>query len=98
MQKEMLQMSKCPDHRIPCFLIGQLGRNDSFSHDDLPGEEILEKALAVLVDVKDQIGGKFVIVECEDQLVEMYQSKKFGFCLFNTPNKKRKYNQLYRML
>lgn len=97
-EKEKLKMSKCPDHRIPCFLIGQLGRNDSFSHDTLPGNIILEKALAVLVDVKDQIGGKFVIVECEDHLIEMYESENFGFRLFNTPNRKRTYNQLYRML
>ena len=97
-EKEMLKMSKCPDYRIPCYLIGQLGRNDSVSHDELPGDGILSRALAVLVDVKDQIGGKFVIVECEDHLVGMYQSEKFGFRLFNTPSKKRKYSQLYRML
>jgi len=96
--KKRLKMSKCPDHRIPCFLIGQLGRNDSFSHDELPGNQILEIALAVLVEVKDQIGGKFVIVECEDHLVPMYQSDKFRFRLFNTPNKKRKYNQLFRII
>lgn len=96
--KDTLKMSKCPDHRIPCFLIGQLGRSDSFSHEELPGSQILEKALAVLVEVKNQIGGKFVIVECEDPLIPMYQSAAFGFRLFNTPNKKRKYNQLYRAL
>lgn len=97
-ERELLKMSKCPDHRISCFLIGQLGRNDLFARDALPGTAILEKALAVLVDVKDQVGGIFVIVECEDHLVEMYESEKFGFRLFNTPTKKRKYNQLYRML
>ena len=96
--KQKLKMSKCPDHRIPCFLIGQLGRNDSFSHDELPGNQILEIALAVLVEVKDQIGGKFVIVECEDHLVSMYQSEQFGFRLFNTSSKKRTYNQLFRLL
>ncbi len=96
--KKSLKMNKCPDHRIPCFLIGQLGRNDSFSPDDFPGNQILEIALAVLVEIKDQIGGKFVIVECEDHLVSMYQSEKFKFHLFNTPNKKRKYNQLFRII
>lgn len=96
--KKKLKMNKCPDHRIPCFLIGQLGRNDSFSSDDLPGNQILEIALAVLVEIKDQIGGKFVIVECEDPLISMYQSDTFGFRLFNTPNKKRKYNQLFRVI
>jgi len=64
----------------------------------LPGNQILEIALAVLVEVKDQIGGKFVIVECEDHLVSMYQSEKFGFRLFNTSSKKRKYNQLFRTI
>ena len=96
--KQKLKMSKCPDHRIPCFLIGQLGRNDSFSHDELPGTTILERALAVLVAVRDQIGGKFVIVECEDHLVPIYQSEQFGFRLFNASDKKRTYNQLFRFL
>ena len=97
-EKNTLKMSKCPDHRIPCFLIGQIGRNDSFSHAELPGNQILENALAVLGEVKNLIGGKFVIVECEDHLVPMYQSERFGFRLFNTPNKKRTYNQLFRII
>lgn len=96
--RQKLMMSKCPDHRIPCFLIGQLGRNDSFSRIQLSGSQILEKALAVLAEVKNQIGGKFVIVECEDDLVRLYESEQFGFRLFNTPSKKRKYNQLFRLL
>lgn len=96
--KNKLKMSKCPDYRIPCFLIGQLGRHDSFSHKELPGDKLLEIALAILSDVKDQVGGKFVIVECEKHLVPMYESDKFGFRLFNKPTKRRKYFQLFRMV
>ena len=97
-EKNTLKMSKCPDHRISSFLIGQIGRNDSFSHAELPGNQIMENALAVLGEVRNQIGGKFVIVECPDHLVPMHQSERFGFRLFNTPNKKRTYNQLFRII
>lgn len=96
--RKKLHMNKCPEHRIPCFLIGQLGRSDLFQKDALPGSKILEMALAVLTEVKNQIGGKFVIVECEDPLVSLYESEAFGFRLFNTPGKKRKYNQLLRII
>jgi hypothetical protein len=36
--------------------------------------------------------------KCPDHLVPMYQSERFGFRLFNTPNKKRTYNQLFRII
>lgn len=49
-----------------------------------------------MADAKGIVGGKFVIVECEDCLVSLYQSECFGFKLFNTPGKKNRFNQLYR--
>lgn len=97
-EREQLMVSKCPDYRIPCYLIGQLGRNDEYEHGYLSGTDMLERALSILGDAKDIVGGKFVIVECEDCLVKIYQSERFGFRLFNTPDKKNRYNQLYRIL
>ncbi len=97
-ERTRLKMYKCPDHRIPCYLIGQLGRDDRYAHDSLSGRDILEMAMFVLSDTKKRIGGKFVIVECEDCLVKLYESEEFGFKLFNRPSKKNRYNQLYRML
>ncbi|SIQ31938.1 hypothetical protein [Halanaerobium kushneri] len=49
------------------YLIGQLARNDDYNTEAITGAEILARALNIISDIKDKIGGKVVLVECEDQ-------------------------------
>jgi hypothetical protein len=67
------------DDRVPCYLIGQLARNDSCPKEVLDGEEILNYALSVLLDAHDIIGGRFVRVDSKEcvGLLSFYQSNGF---------------------
>lgn len=58
------------DHRnfFPAYLIGQIGRCDNYSHEDLPGETILSEAYHTLKGAATVIGGKLVVLECREHM------------------------------
>ena len=64
---------------IPCYLIGQLARNDGVSSDDLPGKHLLDMAFSVIQTSVEAVGGRIVMVECRDRekLVSFYQNNDF---------------------
>lgn len=61
------------------YLIGQLARNDDYNSEAITGAEILARALNIISDIKDKIGGKVVLVECEDQqkVIDFYLENDF---------------------
>jgi len=61
------------------YLIGQLARNDGYNTEAITGAEILARALNIISDIKDKIGGKVVLVECEDQkkVIDFYLENDF---------------------
>lgn len=64
---------------IPCYLIGQLARNDKASSEELTGKQLLEMAFSVIQNSVDAVGGRIVMVECRDEesLVSFYQDNDF---------------------
>lgn len=64
---------------IPCYLIGQLSRNDDATKADISGKELIDMALSVIRTSVSAVGGRCVLVEChnEETLEEFY--KKNGF-------------------
>lgn len=58
---------------IPVFLIGQLGKNDHYS-EKICGNKIINYALSVISRAQEIVGGRVVLVECQDNpnLVEFY--------------------------
>lgn len=64
---------------ITTFLIGQIGRSDTYTKKDISLYEILDYIFAVINIVKEYIGGKVVLVEVanEPKLISLYS--KFGF-------------------
>ena len=71
-----------PINDIPCFLIGQLGKNSNFDKSVISGYEILRQALAVINYASLSIGGRWILIECRDnpKLIDFYTSN--GFQLF----------------
>lgn len=63
---------------VPCYLIGQLGKNDEYS-DDIDGNRLISYAMSFLQNGHEQIGGRFVRVDCRDvdALCKFY--KRNGF-------------------
>lgn len=65
-------------------MIGQLGKNTSIDQNPITLEIILEEIYAVISEARNLIGGRIIILECEDspQLIQLYERN--GFSLIQT--------------
>lgn len=70
--------------RIRSFLIGQLGKNTAIKDNPIGLTDILNEAYAVFAAAKQLIGGRIVILECENipELIAYYESH--GFSMIET--------------
>lgn len=63
---------------IPAYLIGQLGRNDTYSNEEISGEQILFECYNSISIAAQVVGGNLVILECREKMFEkVYESKGF---------------------
>ena len=63
---------------MPTFLIGQLGRCDKYSHDDLAGNQILDECYSVISRAARIIGGKVLLLECREHMYgKFYEDQNF---------------------
>ncbi|MBK1779973.1 hypothetical protein JHL22_01945 [Advenella sp. WQ 585] len=70
--------------RIRAFLIGQIGKNTAVASNPISLENILSEIYAVISAAKELIGGRIIILECEDSedLIKLYE--RHGFTLIAT--------------
>jgi hypothetical protein len=63
---------------FPVFLIGQIGKNDTYKS-QIKGDAIIESAMSIISRAQDDVGGRIVLVECADNpnLIKFYQNNKF---------------------
>ena len=63
---------------IPAYLIGQLGRNDAYTSEDISGEQILNECYNSISIAAQVVGGNIVILECRERMIErVYENKGF---------------------
>ncbi|RDU51323.1 hypothetical protein CQA49_09620 [Helicobacter sp. MIT 00-7814] len=64
------------DTDIPCILIGQFGKCDGASID---GDLIMQTMLAILLDIRKYIGGKFVLLDSVnvEKVLDFYERHGF---------------------
>lgn len=64
---------------LPCYLIGQLGRNENVNKSDISGNTIISAAIDTIKQAQDLIGGRIVLIECANiqNLLCFYQSNDF---------------------
>ena len=55
---------------FPAFLIGQLGRDDKYSHNDISGETLLNCCVSQLKTAACIIGGKLIVLECRQHMFD----------------------------
>jgi hypothetical protein len=65
--------------RIRAFLIGQLGKNSSIDRNPLNLKEILSEIFSVLQQAQVLVGGRVILLECEDnqKLINLYRENGF---------------------
>ncbi|MPY26888.1 acetyltransferase [Shewanella sp. YLB-07] len=70
--------------RLRVFLIGQLAKNYSVDDNALTLQGVLDEVYCVIDQVKSLIGGRAIILECENsqRLIELYEHH--GFKVLNT--------------
>lgn len=84
-------------HILPAILIAQFGKNFSYGHNNkISGDHLMNMAIDKVKEIQNEIGGRFVYIECEerDSLIKFYESH--GFVLFGSresSNKKESYNK-----
>lgn len=75
----------------PAYLIAQIGKNEKY--DCLHKYEIMDECREQIQNVVDLIGGRIVILECEEKLIEYYEEN--GFILYS--EQKDEESNLYTM-
>ncbi len=70
--------------QIPCYLIGQMGKNDGYL-DAIDGDELLGLALNTLWEAHRSVGGRFVRVDCKPhkKLLKFYSNHGFKLLQHN---------------
>lgn len=80
---------------IPAYLIGQLGRSDSYSSWELPGNTILNECYNVISLASRIVGGNLVVLECrEGMFSKVYE--KLGFKKLYTSLNEDNLDTLYK--
>ncbi len=74
----MYYPSAGPIRPVPCYLIGQLGKDDRHV-DDVTGDELISIAIDLIGSAQATVGGRFIKVDCEDAagLVNLYERNCF---------------------
>ena len=64
---------------FPCYLIGQLARNDNLTKENLPGEDLIQFAFDVIAQANEIVGGRIILIECknEEKLISFYKNAGF---------------------
>lgn len=63
---------------VQAYLIGQLGRNDAYTSDDITGEQILNECYNAISLAALVIGGRLLVLECRECMFEKFY-EKHGF-------------------
>ncbi|MEY8429296.1 hypothetical protein AALC75_02045 [Lachnospiraceae bacterium 48-42] len=82
---------------VPAFLIGQLGRSDDCSSEDLSGQQILNECYHAISLAARVVGGKLVVLECRDHMYKKFYEKQGFKKLYDKLNEEGLYT-LYKKI
>ena len=77
LKKKMQGLGRYSAETVPCFLLGQIAREDTTPRNMLHLSDILDIAINYVLNAQDIIGGRFISLDCIDDLVPLYE--KHGF-------------------
>ena len=93
MMRKMRGFGRYSADSVPCYLVGQLARDDNASHNDLMMRDFIDFAIEYAMAAKQYVGGRFLLVDCVDELVDLYERHDFSKI-----NKTENLNQLVMFL
>ena len=77
MMKKMRGFGRYSADSVLCYLLGQLARDDNASHDDLIMRDFIDFAIEYVMAAKQYVGGRFLLIDCVDDLVDLYERHDF---------------------
>lgn len=82
---------------VSAFLIGQLGRSDEYSNDDLNGQRILDECYHAISLAAKIVGGKLLVLECREHMFDKFHEGQGFKKLYNELNDEGLYT-LYKKI
>lgn len=76
---------------VSSYLIGQLGRNDTYTSNDLTGEQILNECYHSISLAAKVVGGRLLVLECRECMFERFYEKHGFKKLYNELNEEKLY-------
>ena len=77
MMKKMRGFGRFSADSVSCYLLGQLARDDNAAPNDLMLRDFIYFAIEYVVAAKQYVGGRFLLIDCVDDLVELYEKHDF---------------------
>jgi len=82
---------------VPAFLIGQLGRCDNYSNEDLSGEQLLNECYHAISMAAKIVGGKLLVLECREHMFSKFYERQGYKKLYDQLNEEGLYT-LYKKI
>ena len=70
-------------HSMSAYLIGQIGRNDIYMHDEMDGETILNECYHSISIAARIVGGQLIVLECREHMYEKFYQKQSYLKLYD---------------
>ena len=82
---------------MPAFLIGQLGRCDDCSSEELSGQQILNECYYAISLAAKVVGGNLIVLECREHMYEKFYKEQGFNKLYDDLNEEKLYT-LYKKI
>lgn len=82
---------------VPAYLIGQLGRSDTYSGEELCGQQILNECYHAISMAARVVGGNIIVLECRKKMYEKFYEKQGFHKLYDNLNEEGLYT-LYKKI
>lgn len=82
---------------MSAYLIGQLGRCDDCTGEDLSGQQLLNECYHAISLAARVVGGNLLVLECREHMFEKFYEKQDFKKLYNELNEEKLYT-LYKKI
>ena len=77
LRKKMQGYGRYSADTVPCYLMGQIAREDTVHYKMLRLSDILDMTIKYVLEAQDITGGRFISLDCLDELIPLYERNGF---------------------
>ncbi len=87
--KTIIQIDGDENNNQSAILIAQIGRNSKYHSTDINMDHFISDIFSIVKSVVNSVGGRFIILDCKDVLIEKYKSFNFELIKKSTQTNNR---------